>query len=205
MALRPDLQAAAIAAWPTHGPHDHGDGWQSQLHYHQGKRQKKQVTSHQERRPTGICPGASSLQHLGYIYDLPATVSRKYAYADDLGIMHADRDWHAVEGVAYLGFPTPGGKVSLGASTQSVCGSTDTMNELGVQGRRKLNWTSHIVVSRLVWKFHITVTSRNWRQNLWILEIVKLSWRIESFRVEPSITLKFRSRLITVTHSNCRN
>ena len=27
-----------------------------------------------------------------YISDLPATVSRKYAYADDLAIMHADGD-----------------------------------------------------------------------------------------------------------------
>jgi len=30
---------------------------------------------------------------------LPTTVSRKYAYADDLVIMHADRDWQAVEEV----------------------------------------------------------------------------------------------------------
>ena len=34
-----------------------------------------------------------------YISDLPITVSRKYAYADDLAIMHADGDWQAVEGV----------------------------------------------------------------------------------------------------------
>ena len=34
-----------------------------------------------------------------YISDLPTTVSRKYAYADDLAIIHADGDWHAVEGV----------------------------------------------------------------------------------------------------------
>jgi len=34
-----------------------------------------------------------------YISDLPATISRKYAYADDLAIMHADGDWLAVEGV----------------------------------------------------------------------------------------------------------
>jgi len=30
--------------------------------------------------------------------DLPATISRKYAYADDLAIIHADGDWLAVEG-----------------------------------------------------------------------------------------------------------
>jgi len=33
-----------------------------------------------------------------YICDLPTTISRKYAYADDLAIMHADGDWQAVEG-----------------------------------------------------------------------------------------------------------
>jgi len=33
-----------------------------------------------------------------YTSDLPATISRKYAYADDLAIMHADGDWLAVEG-----------------------------------------------------------------------------------------------------------
>jgi len=34
-----------------------------------------------------------------YISDLPTTDSRKYAYADDLGIMHADGDWQTAEGV----------------------------------------------------------------------------------------------------------
>jgi len=33
-----------------------------------------------------------------YISDLPTTVSRKYTYADDLAIMHADGDWQLVEG-----------------------------------------------------------------------------------------------------------
>jgi len=28
---------------------------------------------------------------------MPTTISRKYAYADDLAIMHADGDWQAVE------------------------------------------------------------------------------------------------------------
>ena len=32
------------------------------------------------------------------ISDLLTTISRKYAYADDLAIMHADGDWQAVEG-----------------------------------------------------------------------------------------------------------
>jgi len=33
-----------------------------------------------------------------YMSDLPTTISRTYAYADDLAIMHADGVWQAVEG-----------------------------------------------------------------------------------------------------------
>ena len=43
-----------------------------------------------------------------YISDLPTTVSRKYAYADDLAIMHADGDWKAVEGVLMKDMATAG-------------------------------------------------------------------------------------------------
>jgi len=45
-----------------------------------------------------ICLGALTIQHPLYIPDLPTTVSRKYAYADDLATMHVDVDWEAVEG-----------------------------------------------------------------------------------------------------------
>ena len=41
-----------------------------------------------------------------YTSDLPitvSTISRKYAYADDLAIMHADGDWLAVEGALRQG------------------------------------------------------------------------------------------------------
>jgi len=38
-----------------------------------------------------------------YISDLPTTVSRKYAYVDDLAIMHADGDWQAVDGALTKG------------------------------------------------------------------------------------------------------
>ena len=56
----------------------------------------------------------------------------------------------------------------------------------------KLTWAPHIVVSRPVWKLHMTVTSRNWRHGLWILEVVNYR-RIVSRGAIPS--LKVRSRL----------
>jgi len=37
---------------------------------------------------------------------LPNIVSRKYVYADDLAIIHADGDWQAVEGVLSKGMAT---------------------------------------------------------------------------------------------------
>jgi len=41
-----------------------------------------------------------------YTSDLPPTVSRKYAYADDVAIMHAaDGDWQAMEGVLSKDMP----------------------------------------------------------------------------------------------------
>jgi len=57
----------------------------------------KQITTPQKRRSTGsvLAPLLFNI----YTSDLPTTVSRKYAYADDLAIMHADGDWQEVEGV----------------------------------------------------------------------------------------------------------
>ena len=49
--------------------------------------------------------------------------------------------------VAYLRFPARGDKVSLGAPTQSVRGSTDAKKELGVKGRRQLSRARYKVVS----------------------------------------------------------
>ena len=34
-----------------------------------------------------------------YVYDLPSTVSRRYAYADDLGLLYSSDDWKDLEGV----------------------------------------------------------------------------------------------------------
>ena len=32
-----------------------------------------------------------------YTYDLPSTISQKYAYADDLALMHTSKDWKTLE------------------------------------------------------------------------------------------------------------
>jgi len=52
--------------------------------------------------------------------------------------------------MAYLGYPTHGDKLSLGAPTQSVHGSIDAKNELGIKGRRKMTGAKRVVVFRPV-------------------------------------------------------
>jgi len=106
-------QQSRFATWQTHAPHDHVVRWQSQLHSYYRKWQAEQVTTPQERRPTGICPGTPSLQHRQcrcrfYTYDLPTTISRKYAYDDDQATMHADGDCQAVEGALTKDMATVG-------------------------------------------------------------------------------------------------
>jgi len=50
-----------------------------------------------------------------YTSDLPNAVSIKYAYADDLAIMHADGDWLAVEGALSKDMATLGEYLRLGS------------------------------------------------------------------------------------------
>ena len=95
------MQATAIATWQAHGAHDDGAGWQPQLHPFHRQRQTEQVTTPQEWRPTGIGLGTPSLRHL-HLGPASHAVSKKYAYADDLTIMHTDGNWQAVEGVRVL-------------------------------------------------------------------------------------------------------
>ena len=58
----------------------------------------------------GIPPGSVLVPLLfnTYISDLSTTVARKYAYTDDLAIVHADREWQAVEGVLSKDIATVG-------------------------------------------------------------------------------------------------
>jgi len=102
--------------------------------------------------------------------------------------------------VAYLGLPAPGGKVIYGAPIQNFRGSLDAKSELGLKRRQKLNRTLHIVVYRPAWKLHMTVTSRIWRQDLWILETINCR-RVKNLIVsrEAILTLNFRSQLNTQT------
>jgi len=70
----------------------------------------------------------------------------------------------------------------------------DAKSKLGVKGRPKLTETQHIFVSRPVWKLYMAVTSRNWRQDLWILHITNYL-RVKNLIVSRDAihTLKFRS------------
>ena len=55
-----------------------------------------------------------------YTSDLPITVSRKYAYADDLAIAHADGDRQAVAGVLSKGRADPVRPIGSGRFCQTV-------------------------------------------------------------------------------------
>ena len=57
------------------------------------------IKSRLQHVKNGIAEGSVQTPLLFNTSDLPTTVTREYAYADDLAIMDADGDWQAVEGV----------------------------------------------------------------------------------------------------------
>ena len=80
-----------------------------------------------------------------YIYDLPTTISRKYAYADDLAIMHADRNCQAVEGalstdMATLGEYTQTWKLKL--STTKTVSAVFHLNNKKAKRDLKVNFNN---------------------------------------------------------------
>ena len=117
-----------------------------QLHAHHRKRQKKQVTTLQERRPTGICPG--TLLFNIYISDLPTTVSGKYTYADDLAIMHADGGRQAVKGLLTKDMATVGEYLQtwkLKLSTTKTVSAAFHLNNKEAKRELKLKYINEIL------------------------------------------------------------
>ena len=74
-----------------------------------------------------------------YISDLPTTVSRMYAYSDDLAIMHPDGEWQAVEGVLTKNMATVGEYLQTWklkfSTTKTVSAAFDLDNK---EGKREL-------------------------------------------------------------------
>jgi len=80
-----------------------------------------------------------------YICDPPTTISRKYAYADDLAIMHADGDWQAVEGTlikdtATLGEYLQNWKINL--STTKKVSAVFHLNNKEAKRELKVNFNN---------------------------------------------------------------
>ena len=77
-----------------------------------------------------------------YISDLPTTVSKKYTYADDLAIMHADGDWQAVEGVLTKDMATVSEYLQtwkLKLSTTKTVSATFHLNNMEAERELKVN------------------------------------------------------------------
>ena len=55
----------------------------------------EQVSTSEKQRPSGI--GLGHLLFNIYIQNISSTTSRKYAYADDLALLHSSGDWKGLE------------------------------------------------------------------------------------------------------------
>jgi len=72
-----------------------------------------------------------------YIYYRP-TVSRMYAYADDLAIMHAGGDWQAVEGVPTKDMATVGEYLQTWKPKHSTTKTVSAAFHLNKETKREL-------------------------------------------------------------------
>ena len=85
-----------------------------------------------------------------YISHLPTTISRKYAYADDLAIMHVDGDWQAVEGVLSKDMATLGEYLQtwkLKLSTTKTVSAAFHLNNKEAKGELKVNFNNETFCS----------------------------------------------------------
>jgi len=100
------------------------------------------------RRLKNCVPQGSVLARLLfniYISDLPTTISRKYAYADDLAIMHGDGDWQAVEGALTKDMATLGEYLQtwkLKLSTTKTVSAVFHLNNKEAKRELKVNFNN---------------------------------------------------------------
>jgi len=85
-----------------------------------------------------------------YISDLPTTISRKYACADDLAIMHADGDWQTVEGALSKDMATQGEYLQtwkLKLSTTKTVSAVFHLNNKEAKRELKVNFNNETLPS----------------------------------------------------------
>jgi len=78
-----------------------------------------------------------------YISNLPTAIPRRYAYADDQEIMHADGDWQEVEGALSKDMPTLGEYLKtwkLKFSTTKTVSAVFHLNNKEVKRELKVNF-----------------------------------------------------------------
>jgi len=96
------------------------------------------------RRLKNGVPQGSVLFNI-YVSDLPTTISRKYTYADDLAVIHADGDWQAVEGALSMDMATLGEYLQtwkLKLSTTKTVSAVFHLNNKEAKRELKVNFST---------------------------------------------------------------